>query len=315
MSGGSMPDSPLIAGLGRYDSLTKAIIPSTMNWLPIETSTFGDGERYHRLNADVKGRDVVLVCGTIDDQHTMDLYDVSCAVTKYGARSLMMVIPYFGYCTMERAVKPGEIVKAKTRARLLSSIPQGSKPNTVLLLDLHAAGIPHYFEDSIKVHHIYAENEVLLAIRKLIGERGDIVIGSTDAGERAKWVESLAKKLCLPSSICSKQRDKEIVTLKAAPTDVDGKHVIIYDDIFRSCTSLSQAARAFRAAGAISVDAVATHGLSTFDQLKKLIQQNMVSRMMTSDSHPNHRDGYLLMDQYENFSIAPLLRDKIQYYL
>ena len=62
-----------------------------------------------------------------------------------------MVIPFFGYGTMERAIRTGEIVTAKTRARLLSSIPMASRGTQVFLLDLHVSAVAHYFEGAQQV--------------------------------------------------------------------------------------------------------------------------------------------------------------------
>src|SRR5215210_7005541 len=80
----------------------------------IERKTFPDGERYLRLDADAWGRDVVLLGGTPTDLDWLEVYDLAFAITRGGARSLSIVMPYFGYSTMERAVKPGEVVTAKT---------------------------------------------------------------------------------------------------------------------------------------------------------------------------------------------------------
>src|SRR5687767_3586923 len=103
----------------------------------LEEDFFPDGERYLRIRTSVDGRDVAIVGGTVSDGDTLEIYDLACAVVKYGARSLTMVVPYFGYSTMERASKSGEVVTAKTRARLFSAIPPGEKPNRVILVDLH----------------------------------------------------------------------------------------------------------------------------------------------------------------------------------
>src|SRR5690606_16978020 len=89
----------------------------------IERKHFPDGERYLRIESDLWGKDVVLLGGTPTDSDWLEVYDLACGIARGGARSLAIVMPYFGYSTMERAVKPGEVVVAKTRARLLSSIP------------------------------------------------------------------------------------------------------------------------------------------------------------------------------------------------
>ena len=123
----------------------------------VERYSFPDGERYQRLKSHVDDRDAVLVGGTISDSATLALYDLAWAIVRYGARRLTVVVPYFGYSTMERAVHPGEVVAAKTRARLLSSIPSASHGNRVLLLDLHSEGLPHYFEGDLTARHVYAK--------------------------------------------------------------------------------------------------------------------------------------------------------------
>ena len=83
----------------------------------IERKMFPDGERYLRLLDDAWGRDVVLLGGTPSDRDWLEVYDLGCAIARAGARTLSIVMPYFGYATMERAVKPGEVVTAKTRAQ------------------------------------------------------------------------------------------------------------------------------------------------------------------------------------------------------
>jgi ribose-phosphate pyrophosphokinase len=122
----------------------------------IEVQEFPDGERYQRLVSPVRGVDAVLIGGTISDPDTLELYDVACAMAKYGARSLTLVVPYLGYSTMERATRPGEVVTAKTRARLLSAIPMSAVGNRVVLIDLHSEGLPHFFEGEVQPFHLYA---------------------------------------------------------------------------------------------------------------------------------------------------------------
>ena len=198
----------------------------------VERTQFPDGERYQRLIQSVENRDVVLVGGTIDDASTLSLYDLACAISKYGARKLSIVVPYFGYSTMERATKPGEVVTAKTRARLLSTIPPASYGNSILLLDLHNEGIPHYFEGGVTALQVHTHPHLTTLIPTLT--RGDFVLASTDAG-RAKWVESLANALDVDAAFISKRRISGTETrIAAMNADVSGRTVVIYDDMIRS---------------------------------------------------------------------------------
>jgi ribose-phosphate pyrophosphokinase len=252
----------------------------------IDRKTFPDGERYRRLESDVAGRDVIVLGGTISDEATLELYDLACAAAKYGAKRLTLLIPYFGYATMERAVKPGEVVTAKTRARLLSTVPVAAEPMRVVMVDLHSEGIPHYFEGPVRPVHLYAKPLVAAMVKALAGTEQDFVLASTDAG-RAKWVESLANDLGVPAAFVLKRRlSGEQTEVMAMNAQVEGRHVIVYDDMIRTGGSLIEAAKAYRQAGATKVSAVATHGLFPGDSLAKLQASGAFTRLATTDSHP-----------------------------
>lgn len=274
----------------------------------LERRAFPDGEVYHRIASEVGGRHAVLVGSTAADEDTLELYDLACGLVKHGAESLTLVIPFFGYSTMERAVHPGEIVKAKTRARLLSSIPTAARGNRVFLLDLHSAGIAHYFEGGIVPVHLYAKPIVVAAARRLAGS--DFVLACTDAG-RAKWVESLANDLGVTAAFVFKRRldgsRTEITGVSAAVAD---REVIIYDDMIRTGGSLLDAARAYQAAGARRIWAIATHGLFPGDALTRLKTSGLFEAIVVTDSHPRARQleatGFLHVEP-----VAPLLAQAI----
>jgi ribose-phosphate pyrophosphokinase len=251
----------------------------------LESKIFADGERYHRIDSHVEGRDVVIIGGTINDADTLEIYDLACAFSKLGALSLTLVMPYYGYSTMERAVKPGEVVTAKTRARLFSAVPPAIHGNRALLLDLHAEGIPHYFEGGISAKHVYAKDPIKQAIRQFAEK--DFVLASTDAG-RAKWVQSLAIDLDVPASFVLKQRTADDATeLMAVSAHVEGQNVVIYDDMIRTGGSLITAAKAYKDAGAKSIMAVATHGILPGDSLAKLQKSGLFSKVVCTNSHPS----------------------------
>ncbi len=146
----------------------------------LEVRTFPDGERYLRILTECIDRDVVVLGGTISDADTLTLYDLACATVGQGARSMTLIVPFFGYQTMERRVKRGEVVVAKTRARLFSAIPPAGLGNRVVLVDLHSEGITHYFSGEVRPVHVHARRLILDEIRRLGGD--DFVLGATDAG-------------------------------------------------------------------------------------------------------------------------------------
>jgi ribose-phosphate pyrophosphokinase len=156
--------APIVFSTQAYDYLGRAVAAATGWELGVVVRrTFPDGEYYRRIATDPADRDVVLIGGTIDDASTLELYDLACGLVTDGAYRLRMVMPFFGYSTMERSARPGEVVTAKTRARLLSSIPIASRGTQVFLLDLHVAAITHYFEGGIRPIHIYGKSLVTAA--------------------------------------------------------------------------------------------------------------------------------------------------------
>ncbi|ACY12971.1 ribose-phosphate diphosphokinase [Haliangium ochraceum] len=274
----------------------------------IEQQQFPDGERYRRLLTPCDDRDVILLGGTISDSDTLELYDLACALVYYGARRLSLVIPYFGYSTMERAVRPGEVVTAKTRARLLSSIPGATMGNRVFLFDLHVAGVTHYFEGQTHPVHVYGKPVISDLVRRLGGD--DFVLACTDAG-RAKWVSSLANDLGVSAAFAYKRRISGSRTeVAGVSAHVAGKCVVIYDDMIRTGGSLLGAARAYRDAGASDVAAICTHGLFPEDALARLRDSGVVSRVACTNSHP--RANELACDYLSVESIAPLLAQRLR---
>src|SRR4051812_148848 len=275
----------LIFATSSYDYLAGELARRTNLALGVlERSEFPDGEHYLRVCSEVLNQHAILVGRTISDKATLEIYDLACAVVENGATMLTLVVPWFGYATMDRAVKPGEAVMAKTRARILSSIPAAGLGNNVLLLDIHSEGIPHYFEGTIRPYHVYGKAVIEPLMREVGG--ASFVVGSTDAG-RAKWVESLANDLGVPAVFVYKRRlGAESTEVTAVSTSLAGETVVIYDDMIRTGTSLMSAARAYRDAGAGRMIAIATHGVFPGDAFEKIQSSGLFDAIACTDSHP-----------------------------
>ena len=252
----------------------------------VQRKHFPDGERYLRIVPDLWGRDVVLLGGTPTDLDWLEVYDLACGIARGGARSLTIVMPYFGYSTMERAVKSGEVVVAKTRARLLSSIPAPEGGIHVLLFDLHTDGIEFYLDDRVLTRHVYGAPLVTGKIRERMAE-ASYVLGACDAG-RAKWVQSLARDLGASPAFVYKRRDASsgALAVTGVNADVRGREVVVYDDMIRTGSSLLQAGRAYLEAGATRVHAVASHLVLPGDSWDKLQAAGVFTTIMGTDSHP-----------------------------
>ena len=267
----------------------------------VQRKNFPDGERYLRIMPDLWGRDVVLLGGTPTDADWLDVFDLACGIARGGARSLSIVMPYFGYQTMERAVKPGEVVVAKTRARLLSAIPAPEGGTHLYLFDLHTDGIEFYLDDRILSRHVYGAPLITQKIREHMAGR-PFVLGACDAG-RAKWVQSLARDLKVEPAFVYKSRDSSSggVALTGINADVKGREVVVYDDMIRTGSSLVQAGRAYLAAGATKVHAIASHLVLPGDAAEKLKATGVFASILGTDSHP----GSQKLPKDDIITIAP----------
>ncbi len=272
--------------------------------------TFPDGEHYYRIEGKLDDRDVLLLGGTVSDQDTMELLDIANGLIAEGIRSLSLVIPYFGYSTMERAVKPGEVVMAKVRAKMLSAIPAAPNGNKVFLFDLHSEGIPYYFGEHIFPIHVYCKSLVKSACESFKGE--DFVLASTDMG-RAKWVESLANDLGVQAGFIFKKRlSGDQVAVMETNAEVEGKKVIIYDDMIRTGGSLLKAAQAYSNAGALEISFVCTHGLFSNNALQRIQDSGLIQQIFVSNTHPNVLE--LESDYVKVQSVAPLMYEALKMY-
>ncbi len=278
---------PILFCTDAYRPLAEAILAEAGGALEagrFESRAFPDGERYVRLVTRVFERNVVFLSGTSSDRETLDTFDMACAITKYGARSLTLLVPYYGYSTMERIAVQGEVVKAKTRARLLSGIPPAAQGNRIFLLDLHSPGITHYFEGTIRSFHVTLHDLLCRWIKELVGP--DAIIASTDAG-RAKTVQRLADQLGRDAAFVYKRRlsgrETRVVGCNA---DVRGREVLVYDDMVRSGGTLLEAARVYRDQGATRLVALTTHLVLPGEALERLAASGLFEKLVGSDSHP-----------------------------
>lgn len=251
----------------------------------IEEKIFSDGEKYTRVISDFKNKNVSILGGTLNDEDIMDIYDLGCGLVKLGVKSLTIIVPFFGYSTMERAEKEGEIVKAKTRARLLSQIPTAYQGNNIILVDLHKDGIVHYFENSIHSTNICTNELIVSKIKEL--NLTDFALGSTDEGG-LKRIRKISNELGVNPLVVLKRRTDKGVELECASSiESDLKYVVIIDDMIRSGKSIIQSMNAYSASNEkIKFVVIATHGVFCDEAYKLLIEDKRITKIIVSNSHP-----------------------------
>jgi ribose-phosphate pyrophosphokinase len=177
-----------------------------------------------------------------------------------------------------------------------------------MLLELHAAGIVHYFEGDVLAVELTAEPLLVEAIRSMHLE--NLCLASTDMG-RAKAVEKFANALNAPVALIHKRRLSGTSTrVVAVVGEVAGRDVVIYDDMVRSGGSLVQEARAYADAGARAVYAATTHLIIPGDAVEK-IEASPLRKVIGTDSHPAHQK-VLGRERFSVLHVAPLFAELLR---
>ena len=292
----------------KYEYLKQNILKQNdcFNDILIETETFPDGEHYWKIinQEQLRHKPAVYIAGTVDDESIFELYNIASTLVREQCSSLHIVIPYFGYSTMERAVKDGEIVTAKNIANLISSIPQAPLGNFVYMMDLHSLGTQYYFESTIHPVHLTSCN----IVKDIISQFGkDVVLASTDMG-RAKWIEKMGNDLHIETAYIMKKRlsgsKTEVVALNA---EVKNKNIVIFDDMIRSGTSLIHAVEAYKNAGANDIYVVTVHGIFVSGAIEKLKNCGLIKAVYCTNSHVNTQK--INDDFIKVYDISPLLAE------
>lgn len=250
---------------------------------------FDGGERYLKIGIPDRdgllGRNVIVVgSGSKEtDDDFNEVCRIGSAAAQYGAKRVTYAMTFSGYSTMERAMKPGEIVSAKIMARILSGLPQGDERNCFFLLDLHTAGLVHYFEGNCMRFELYAEEVLAKAFERL--NLKNFMFASADLG-RPLWVKTFAKRYGTPMAFVDKDREFGKTKVYEVVGDVNGKVVVIYDDMIRGGGTCIDAANAYLARGAIEVHALTSHLAYDDEAAIERIENSPIKTVTGTNSHP-----------------------------
>ena len=210
---------------------------------------FADGEFAVSYEESIRGAHVFLVQSTFpNSDNLMELLLMIDAAKRASAKSVVAVIPYFGWARQDRKDKPRVSIGAKLVADLLSV----AGIDRLITMDLHADQIQGFF--NIPVDHLYASAVFLPYIQSLQLE--NLVIATPDVGG-SKRASTFSKYLGVPLVLCNKSREKanEVASMQIIG-DVEGKNVVLIDDIVDTAGTITKAANIMLEAGAQSVRAI-----------------------------------------------------------
>lgn len=261
---------------------------------------FADGEFSVSYEESIRGSQVFLIQSTYPNaDNLMELLLMIDAAKRASARSIVAVIPYFGWARQDRKDKPRVSIGAKLIADMLSA----AGISRLITMDLHADQIQGFFD--VPVDHLYASAIFTKYIQTL--DRENLVIATPDVGG-TKRASSYAKYFGTPMVICYKLRKKanEISEMQIIG-DVQGMDVLLVDDIVDTAGTIAKAADLMMVNGARSVKAIASHAVMS-DPASERVEQSALSEIIFTDSIPYSKK----CEKVTILSVADVFADSIR---
>jgi ribose-phosphate pyrophosphokinase len=265
---------------------------------------FSDGEIWFQIQDNVRGADVFVIQPTSPpvNENLMELLVMLDAFKRASARRITAVLPYYGYSRQDRKVMGRVPITAKLVADLITA----AGCHRVLAVDLHAGQIQGFF--NMPVDHLFAAPPVIVDYLAKKDLR-DPVLVSPDAGgvERAR---AIAKRLNAGLAIIDKRRDgPNVAVFMHLIGDVEGKDVVIIDDMIDTAGTIIQAVDALRREGARRILAAAVHGVLSGPAIKR-INESVLEEVVITNSVPLTPDKQIA--KIRVLSVAPLVAEAIR---
>ncbi len=261
------------------------------------TTHFSDGEFQPAFEESVRGRRVFIIGSTFPSaDNLMEMLLMCDAAKRASARHITAVMPYFGWARQDRKDKPRVAIGAKLVAKLL----EAAGATRIMTMDLHADQIQGFFEKP--VDHLFASTIFLPYVKSL--ELDNLTIASPDMGG-SKRAYAYSKYLESDVVICYKQRAKaNVISHMELIGEVEGKNVILVDDMIDTGGTLTKAADLMMERGAKSVRAICTHPILSGNAYER-IQNSKLEELIVSDTIPLKKN----ISKIKVVTCAPLFAD------
>ncbi len=246
-------------------------------------SRYSDGEFQPSFEESVRGTRIFIIGSTNPGpENLMEMLLMLDAAKRASARHITAVMPYFGWARQDRKDKPRVPIAAKLVAKML----EAAGATRIITMDLHADQIQGFFEKP--VDHLFASTMFLPYLRSL--NLDNLTIASPDMGG-SKRAYAYSKALESDVVICYKQREKaNVISVMELIGDVQGKNVVLVDDMVDTAGTLTKAADLMIERGAISVRAITTHALLSGNAYEK-IEKSQLSELIVTDSIPLQKES------------------------
>jgi ribose-phosphate pyrophosphokinase len=239
---------------------------------------FSDGEFQPSFEESVRGADVFIIQSTVPPaDNLMELLMMVDAAKRASARRIVAIMPYFGLARQDRKDKPRVPIGAKLVAKMLTV----AGVTRIMTMDLHADQIQGFFE--VPVDHLFASTIFIPYIKSL--NLPNLMMASPDMGG-TKRANAYAKYLDCGVVVCYKQRKKaNVISDMFLIGEVEGKDVIIVDDMVDTAGTLTKAADLMMDNGANSVRAMTTHPILSGEAYER-IEKSKLTELIVTDTIP-----------------------------
>ena len=243
-----------------------------------EIKTFSDGELWVKFSDNIRGSDVFIVQSTNPPaENLLELLVMIDAARRASARKIAAVIPYFGYARQDRKDQPRVSITAKLIANLITE----AGADRVITMDLHAPQVQGFFD--IPVDHLYSS--VVLGKYFQDHKLGNLAVASPDVGG-IKMARAYAKRLEADLIVIDKRRPRQNeAEVMNVIGDVQGKNIIIVDDLIDTGGTMCNAVKALKKNGAKDVYAACTHPVLSGNALDR-VESSGLTKMIVTDSLP-----------------------------
>lgn len=270
-----------------------------------DVGQFSDGEIQVMIHESVRGSDVFVVQSTSApvNRNLMEMLIMIDAMRRASAGRITAVIPYYGYARQDRKSKARDPITSKLVADLIAT----AGADRVLTMDLHASQIQGFF--NIPVDHMYGAPILMPYFEKKIADYKDnVTIVSPDLGS-VNRARTFAERLDVPLAIIDKRRPKANVSeIMNIIGDVNGRDVIIVDDMIDTAGTLCNAAKAIKERGANSVTAAATHAVLSGPAIERM-QASVLDEVVLLDTIYLPQEKRI--DKFKILSVAPVLAEAV----
>jgi ribose-phosphate pyrophosphokinase len=276
-------------------------------WIPVggaQIDRFPDGEKVIRVEDDVRGRDCFVVQSTCEpvDEHLVELLIYLDCLRRASASRITAVIPYFGYARQDRKDEGRVPITAKLVANLITT----AGADRVLAIDLHAKQLQGFFD--IPVDHLTGE----LVLNKYFRDKkiNNLTVVSPDVGNMkiaARYAEHLGGELAI---VYKKRFSGSEVEANEMIGEVDGRNILMCDDIIATAGTVCSAASLLKERGAEKIYVGATHGIFALQALERLAEAP-IEEVVVTDTIPSSEQAKKI-DSIKVLSVAAMLGEAIK---